>query len=167
MSGRRVVAIALAAAAGSGAALAIGACGSSSDEGPTPEQVASIKREVLREERAKQRAKEAERTLRELRREVERLKKGRGQGAKAGASAGGGGESGGSAGGSASCGGGVSVNAVTSCPFAANVAAAFYADGPGTVYATSPVTGKTYAMQCSGGVPTVCTGGSGAAVYIR
>lgn len=146
--------------------MALSACGSSGDSEPSAEQVASIKREVLREERAKRRAEEAERELKQLRREVQKLKKRRAPRAAPQAGSSGGG-SGGSSGGSSSCGNGVSVNSVTTCPFAANVAAAFYADGPGTVYASSPVTGQTYAMQCSGGVPTVCTGGNGAAVYIR
>ena len=165
MSGRRLAIVVVAALAGGGAAAGLSACGGSGDSEPSAEQVASIKREVLREERAKRRAEEAEQELKKLRGEVEKLKKGRVP--RAAAPGGGSTPPGGSSGGSSACGNGVSVNSVTTCPFAANVAAAFYADGPGTVYASSPVTGQTYAMQCSGGVPTVCTGGNGAAVYIR
>lgn len=165
MSGSRLAVVVTAALAGGGAAVALSACGGD-DSQPSAEQVASIKREVLREERAKQRAEKAERELKQLRREVEKLKKRRVPRAAPQVD-GGSSSSGGSSSGSSACGNGISVNSVTTCPFAVNVAAAFYADGPGTVYASSPVTGQTYAMQCSGGVPTVCTGGNGAAVYIR
>jgi hypothetical protein len=66
----------------------------------------------------------------------------------------------------ASCGGLVFVNANTSCPFAENVVQAFWqsSDSTGTVMAVSPVTGQTYEMQCSGGSPYVCTGGTNALV---
>ncbi|MBB4661284.1 hypothetical protein [Conexibacter arvalis] len=170
MSANRLFAVAATALLASGAAAALGACGSSGDDRPSAEQVAAIKREAIREERAKQRTAQAERELKQLRREIQKLKKrgGARPAPSSGGSSGGGSSSGGSSsGGSSSCGGGVSVNSVTSCPFAANVVAAFHANGPGTVYASSPVTGQTYAMSCSGGVPTVCTGGNGAAVYIR
>ncbi len=52
-----------------------------------------------------------------------------------------------------SCGGELSVNSQTSCPFAENVESAYYAEvgsGPGTVVAYSPVTEETYTMSCSG-----------------
>jgi hypothetical protein len=145
------------------AAVAVG-CGGSSEI--SPEQVASIKTEAKRELQSEQRRREADRKLRQLERELRDLKKKskspkRTSEGSAPAPPSGGGSSG------SSCGGGVSVNSVTTCPFAANVAAAFYDGGPGTVYATSPITGQTYAMSCRAGVPTVCTGGNGAAVYIR
>jgi hypothetical protein len=68
---------------------------------------------------------------------------------------------------SGSCGGELSVNSDTSCPFAAAVESAYFAEvgsGPGTVVAYSPVTDKTYVMSCSGS-PHECTGGDHAAVY--
>lgn len=162
MATRRVVSSAIAAVGMLAIATGAVGCGGSSEI--SPEQVSSIKREAKRELQSEQRQRDADRKLRELERELRRLKKKSKPSKK---------ESGGSApappsgGTGASCGGGVSVNSVTTCPFAANVAAAFYDSGPGTVYATSPVTGQTYAMSCSAGVPTVCTGGNGAAVYIR
>ncbi len=59
------------------------------------------------------------------------------------------------------------MNSDTSCPFAAAVENAYFAEvgsGPGTVVAYSPVTEKTYEMSCSGS-PHECTGGDHAAVY--
>ena len=65
--------------------------------------------------------------------------------------------------------GGISVNSVTSCPFAENVESAWDSSGDsgsGTVAAYSPVTGQTYTMYCtpSGTGYEVCTGGSNAYV---
>lgn len=163
MASRRVVSTAI-AAVGMGV-IASGAVGCGGSSEISPEQVASIKTEAKRELQSEQRQRDADRKLRDLERELRRLKRSNKRDeprAAAPASPGGGSGSSGSA-----CGGGVSVNSVTTCPFAANVAAAFYDSGPGTVYATSPVTGQTYAMSCSVSVPTVCTGGNGAAVYIR
>jgi hypothetical protein len=65
--------------------------------------------------------------------------------------------------------GGISVNSVTSCPFAENVESAWDSSGDsgsGTVTANSPVTDQTYAMYCtaSGTGYEVCTGGSNAYV---
>lgn len=56
----------------------------------------------------------------------------------------------------------------TSCPFALNVAAAWVAAGRGTVtvQANSPVTGKTYSMNCVDGRLVTCSGGKNATVYI-
>lgn len=161
MASRRVVSTAI-AAVGMGV-IASGAVGCGGSSEISPEQVASIKREAKREIEGERRQREADRKLRTLERELRRLKREKDEPrAAAPAPASSPSSSSGSA-----CGGGVSVNSVTTCPFAANVAAAFYDSGPGTVYATSPVTGQTYAMSCSAGVPAVCTGGNGAAVYIR
>jgi hypothetical protein len=65
----------------------------------------------------------------------------------------------------ASCGGLVFTGPDTSCPFAENVVNA-YANSSGsvTVTASSPVTGETYTMQCSGESPVSCTGGTNALV---
>jgi hypothetical protein len=63
-----------------------------------------------------------------------------------------------------SCGDGTVVGATTTCPFAANVRAAYMSHGPGLVRAYSPVTRRTYVMSCSSGAPVVCTGGDGASV---
>jgi len=66
-----------------------------------------------------------------------------------------------------SCGNGLSVNSVTSCPFAENVQAAYEQTSGGTtdVTAYSPVTNQTYLMHCTGGTSHICTGGNNAAVY--
>ena len=63
----------------------------------------------------------------------------------------------------------VSAGPSTSCPFALEVERAWRSAGPGTAFidVLSPVTGKTYRMQCSAGDPVICTGGDGAAVFIN
>lgn len=63
--------------------------------------------------------------------------------------------------------GGISVNSVTSCPFAENVESAWDSSGDsgsGTVTAYSPVTNQTYTMYCTTSDTgyEVCTGGSNA-----
>jgi hypothetical protein len=70
----------------------------------------------------------------------------------------------------ASCGGTVFVGPDTSCPFAENVKRA-YSDAysasttpPDTVSVTSPVTGVTYEMRCTGESPVTCRGGTNALV---
>jgi hypothetical protein len=65
--------------------------------------------------------------------------------------------------------GGISLNSVTSCPFAENVESAWNssgASGSGTVTAYSPVTEQTYAMYCTPNDTgyEVCTGGNNAYV---
>jgi hypothetical protein len=63
--------------------------------------------------------------------------------------------------------GGISVNAVTSCPFAENVESAWESSGgASSVTASSPATGLTYTMSCtaSGTGYEVCTGGDNAYV---
>ncbi|MGH2938122.1 MAG: hypothetical protein ACRDPE_08380 [Solirubrobacterales bacterium] len=66
-----------------------------------------------------------------------------------------------------SCGGELSANAYTSCPFAEAVEQAYFetvGSGPGVVVAYSPVTERSYSMTC-GGSPHECTGGDHAVVY--
>ncbi len=66
-----------------------------------------------------------------------------------------------------SCGGGISVNSVTTCPFAQNVEQGYYeqvGSGSGSVEAYSPVTHRSYLMTCSD-APHECTGGDNAVVY--
>lgn len=72
-------------------------------------------------------------------------------------------------GGTKHCGGNISVNSATSCPFAVNVAADWRSNGGGSTsfWTYSPVTGTSYWMRCSAGIPTVCRGGNNAVVYIR
>ncbi len=63
---------------------------------------------------------------------------------------------------------GVFANPQTSCPFAANVASAWYTSG-GSNYLPSvysPATGRYYDMYCSETLPTECTGGNNASVVI-
>lgn len=63
------------------------------------------------------------------------------------------------------CGGGVSVGANTTCPFALNVRNAYsHGSGEGTVTADSPATGSSFTLSCTAS-PHVCTGGNNASVY--
>jgi serine/threonine-protein kinase len=65
------------------------------------------------------------------------------------------------------CGGGVLAGADTSCPFALNVEESWSeTGGTNPVIAYSPVTGSSYAMNCSGTVGGLqeCTGGDNALV---
>ncbi len=68
-----------------------------------------------------------------------------------------------------SCGGGLSVGPNTSCSFAQNVEQAYDQSSGGNVLVTaySPATGLTYTIDCSGGSPHLCTGGTthNASVY--
>jgi serine/threonine protein kinase len=58
------------------------------------------------------------------------------------------------------------VNQYTTCPFAENVQSAYAeANGAHEISVYSPVTGKTYAMKCTGTRLITCTGGNNAAVY--
>lgn len=69
---------------------------------------------------------------------------------------------------SGNCGGTLSVNENTTCAFAENVEAAYYAEigsGSGTVSAYSPAKNQYYSMYCTAGSPHECTGGNNAAVY--
>jgi len=66
------------------------------------------------------------------------------------------------------CGGGISVNSVTSCTFAGNVRDEYQNSGGSSVIEVySPVTKQTYTMTCTGAGPTVCAGGNGAEVTFR
>lgn len=65
-----------------------------------------------------------------------------------------------------SCGGGVAVNSVTTCPFAKNVAAEYRASNSSSVSAYSPARDQYYDMTCTPGPPAVCRGGDDAAVYV-
>jgi hypothetical protein len=64
--------------------------------------------------------------------------------------------------GTTSCGGDLSVGPGTSCSFAQNVEQAYdvTSGGPQTVTAFSPATGITYTINCTGGTPHVCSGGT-------
>ena len=138
--------------------LPVSACGvnDSSDE----DKVQEAREQGQREGRNDQRLRELERELRKRRREDGR----RGGGGSGPAPSP---PSGGGSAGSRDCGGGLSANSVTTCAFAENVKNAYEtANGtPGRLDVYSPATGKTYSMSCSGGSPTVCTGGNNAAVY--
>lgn len=64
----------------------------------------------------------------------------------------------------------IGVNSVTSCAFAANVAAAYNQSsksGVVEIIATSPVTKQSYSMTCTTAPITICRGGNDAAVYLR
>jgi tRNA A-37 threonylcarbamoyl transferase component Bud32 len=66
-----------------------------------------------------------------------------------------------------SCGGDLSIGPNTTCGFAHNVEAAYSQSSGGdtNVTASSPATGLTYSMHCTGGTPHICTGGNNASVY--
>lgn len=71
-------------------------------------------------------------------------------------------------GGNTSCGGTLSVGPNTTCGFAVNVEADYYAEigsGAGTVYSYSPTRERYYSMYCTAGSPHQCTGGNEASVY--
>jgi hypothetical protein len=149
----------------------VAACSNADEERLQADEVERAEADARREERAAQRSEAAMTEAEELREELEELRGEGGDGEEPArsqapsstpspSSAGGGGSS--------SCGDGLSVNSQTSCPFARVVRDAYEASGGGSrVRASSPVTGETYTMSCSGGVPVVCTGGNNAAVYIR
>ena len=67
------------------------------------------------------------------------------------------------------CGGGVSIGPNTSCGFAETVAHAYDRTAGGTqaVNAYSPAAERTYTIDCRGGSPVACTGGTtvGASIY--
>lgn len=87
--------------------------------------------------------------------------------AKSSSSAGGGGSSA-PAPAAADCGGGISVNAATSCPFGRNVADSYNeSGGSSSIDVYSPVTKQDYTMNCTGSSPVVCSGGNNAVVRIR
>lgn len=80
----------------------------------------------------------------------------------------GGGASGAGGAATTSCGDGISVNSVTSCPFGRAVRDEYESSGGASeIEAFSPATNRSYTMSCSGAVPTVCRGGNGAVVTIR
>jgi hypothetical protein len=138
--------------------LAVG-CGSGDDK------IARAKEEGRKEALNEAKAKATAADVKKLRREVNKLRR---QGRKTQSS--GGSSSGGPSRvhGSTSCGEGLSVNSVTSCSFARNVRDEYRLSGGASVIDVySPVTKLTYTMYCSDGVPTICTGGNNAAVYIR
>lgn len=152
----------------------LAACGSD-DAGRQTAQADAIagakaegRREALNEERLKDAASEAKK----LQAQINALKKH----ARSRQTQGGGATSATASGsspapyssGTSSCGDGLSVNSVTTCPFARNVRAAYERSGGATTLEVdSPVTGRTYTMRCSPGIPTVCSGGDNAKVYIR
>jgi hypothetical protein len=63
------------------------------------------------------------------------------------------------------CAGDLVVGPNTSCAFASNVQAEYYARGPGWISVYSPATDRTYSMYCTASSPHACTGGNDAAVY--
>ena len=166
MVGRRLAGLAAACVVAVASAGTLTACGS---DQPDADQIAQIKADARREAAADLRSRAAVRETQRLRRELNRLKDGGGRSSGSGqATAPPSSSSGGSSGGSSSCGDGLSVNSVTSCPFAQNVRSAYASSGgSSSIEVYSPVTDTTYRMSCGGSVPVICTGGNGAAVYIR
>lgn len=144
----------------------IAGCGGGADEERLrAEEIARAKADGRREAIAAQRSKDAAAEAKNLRKEIEKLKNG---GSKGGSNAPAPSTPSAPSGGSSTCGDGVSVNSVTTCPFGRNVRDAYQQSGGASVIDVySPVTKQTYTMRCSGGVTTVCSGGNNAAVYIR
>jgi hypothetical protein len=147
----------------------IAACGGNSDdERLRREEIASARAEGAREAKTREAIKDAKEAAARAQREIERLKR-QNAGRRGGGSGGSGGGSAPPAGpstGSRSCGGGLSVNSSTSCPFGENVRSEYLGNGrPSSVEVYSPVTGRVYTMRCTSGATTACTGGNNAAVY--
>jgi hypothetical protein len=166
MSGRRVARIAACAAVALASTATLAACGGSSG-GPSSDEVARIKAEARHQALVEMRTRDAMRETRRLQREVDRLRD-RNDGGSSSSSSGQVSSGSSTAGGSTTCDPGLTVNSVTSCPFARNVRSTYESSGgASSIDVYSPVTGQTYRMSCSGGIPVVCTGGNGAAVYIR
>jgi hypothetical protein len=137
-----------------GASLAISGCGGSD----------SSQAEINEAKRAGAAHAREQIRIKQIQHELRALRHGRG-GAPVPPSDGSSGSS--SASGSSSCGDELSVNSVTTCPFAENVRSSYFEEigsGSGTVYAYSPTTDQTYSMYCTGS-PHECTGGNDAALY--
>ena len=145
-------------------------CGGDADQQRLQaEQIERAREEGRREAIAEQRAKEASKEAARLRREIEKLKDRKTDSAPTATGGASQAPSAASSGATPSgCAEGLSVNAVTSCSFARNVRESYdESGGAASIEVYSPVTKEVYTMKCSGGVPVVCTGGNGAAVYIR
>jgi hypothetical protein len=156
-------------------ALALGggvaACGSDADQQRLrADELARARAEGAHQARIEARSNQAARTAKELRRELNRLKKrpARTTTSPAPTSSGPAPSSGAAppaASAGTSCGAGVIVNSVTSCPFGVNTRDTYYANRqPAVVEVYSTVTDKTYTMSCTSGSPHVCTGGNNARV---
>lgn len=135
-------------------ALAIGISGC----GNSDEDVQQAVDAALQKEKEREREKKLAAEQKRLKRELKKLKRK----TQSGSSSSGGGSTA-----SSSCGGGVSVNSVTTCPFARNVADAVGSAGTGVVYAYSPALGRDVRMSCSGSATITCVGGNNALVTIR
>jgi hypothetical protein len=157
---------------GAGMAVATG-CGGSNDD--HDKSVASVAvQEALAQERQRQEDAAQKAKLKQLQQKLhdERGKSDaqKAAGAAAGGSSGssgsqGGGSQGGSSGGTHSCGSGVTAAASTTCSFALNVADTYrQSGGSSTIEVYSPVTKRTYTMNCTGSSTTTCTGGNNASV---
>lgn len=151
-----------------------GCGGSSDDDEPSAKEVLALQqaREQGRKEAQDEaRAKKLARDAAALRKEVAELRKGS-KGEKGKSSSGSSSSAAAAApkpaatgGGTKSCGGGITVNSVTSCEFAQNVRDEYYrSGGSSSISAYSPATGQTYSLSCSGSSATTCSGGNGAQV---
>lgn len=146
--------------------LALSACGG----GTSDEELEKARAEGAQEAKEQAKIEQLEKEVQKLQRQNERQGGNRGNSGRSrnANQPSGGGRSGG--GPTTVCQDNVSVGPNTSCAFAMNVAGE-YGSNPGasTIRAYSPVTERFYVMNCSpwSGGGTVCTGGNGAAVYIR
>jgi hypothetical protein len=151
------------------------ACGSSADqERLRAEELARARAEGARQARIEARSDQAAVTAKELRRELNRLRKRPARtstgptpttAATTSSPAPATGAATPTASTGTSCGAGVIVNSVTSCPFGVNTRDTYYANRqPAVVDVYSTVTDRTYTMSCTSGSPHVCTGGNNARV---
>lgn len=139
--------------------LSLGLIAAASGCGNSDDDVQKAVDQALQEQNERERERELAAEQKRLKRELRKLKRDRSSG----------GSSGGNSAGAAtiSCGSGVTVNSVTTCPFANNVADEVRANGTGFVYAYSPALGKDIRMDCTGSATITCRGGNNAVVRIR
>ncbi|HVI18836.1 MAG TPA: hypothetical protein VM712_10685 [Gaiellales bacterium] len=166
---RRYLVVALiVVACGVGAGVLAG-CGGGSNEDHDKSVAGQAAQQAIDQERARQAEGAQKDKLRKLQRKLRHERHQHHQPSNGGGGGGGGGGSGasGASGGSGkSCGGGVTANSATTCPFALNVADEYRSSGgASTIQVYSPVTKQTYTMSCTGS-PTTCTGGNSASVTI-
>ncbi len=158
---RHSVVVVLVALIGSGVA-GCGSGDSGAKELARQDQLRQARADAARTARQDERLKELERRLREQKKTATT---GSGSSGSSGSTPSA--PSGGATSGPVSCGSGLTAGSHTSCAFAQNVRDAYDGSSGGdtTVVASSPVTGKTYSMRCSGGSPHACIGGNSASVY--
>jgi hypothetical protein len=171
----RLVAVVAVSCCGLGVGFVAG-CGGSNDAHDKSVANAAAQ-QALNQERQRQEDEAQRQKLRKLTAKLHRERRKKNAQQSAGSAAGNGGGSsgsgdssgsGGSSGGGgsgSSCGSGVTAGPHTTCSFALNVAEAYRrSGGASSIQVYSPVTKRTYTMNCSGSSTTTCTGGNNASV---